>query len=242
MKDSVKPIPGHSDGYIKTNASGLLLNSNVGISNKTRIAEITAAVMVAVGKFVFMDWLKWWLPFVLTVVISWTVYVIYRSKKKPGVLQYWGFRMENSGKVLKMVLPFGISVIVACIVVGLFRGTINLTWHIIPLLILYPVWGTIQQFLLIALTAGNLQDMQRQRLPKSIVILIAAALFGIIHYPHTWLIVGSFVLAIFYGYVYLKERNLFVLGLFHGWLGAIFFYTVVDRDPFVEIFGVMFGL
>jgi hypothetical protein len=57
------------------------------ISDKTRIAEITAAVMVAVGKFVFMDWLNWWLPFVLTVIICWTAYVIYQSKKKPGILQ-----------------------------------------------------------------------------------------------------------------------------------------------------------
>lgn len=212
------------------------------VSNKTRIGEMIAAILVAVGKFVFMDWLKWWLPFVLTVIIGWTVYVIYRSKKNPGILQYWGFTMHNFRKGVKMVLPFGIAAIVACIVIGLFRGTINLTWHIIPLLILYPVWGTIQQFLLIALTAGNLQDMKGQRLAKPIIILIAAALFGIIHYPFTWLIIGSFVLAVFYGWVYLKERNLFVLGLFHGWLGAIFFYTVVDRDPFVEIFGKMLGL
>lgn len=220
MTDSVKPTPA--------------------ISDRTRIAEITAASLVAVGKFVFMDWLNWWLPFVLTVIVGWTAYVIYRSKKEPGILKYWGFTTYNFRKVLKLVLPFGILVIVACIVIGLVRGTINLTWHIIPLLILYPVWGTIQQFLLICLTAGNLQDMQGLRLPKSIVILIAAALFGIIHYPYIWLIAGSFVLAIFYGAVYLKERNLFVLGLFHGWLGAIFFYTVVDRDPFVEIFGGLF--
>ena len=48
---------------------------------------------------------------------------------------------------------------------------------------------------------------------------------------------GTFVLALLYGYCYLRARNLFVLGLFHGWLGALFFYTVVDRDPFMEVFG-----
>jgi len=46
--------------------------------------------------------------------------------------------------------------------------------------------------------------------------------------------IPTFVLALVYGY--LKERNIYVLGFFHGWLGAICFYTIVDRDPFVEIF------
>jgi len=40
-----------------------------------------------------------------------------------------------------------------------------------------------------------------------------------------------------YGYIYLRSRNVYVLGLFHGWLGGLFFYTVVGRDPFIEIFG-----
>jgi len=48
--------------------------------------------------------------------------------------------------------------------------------------------------------------------------------------------IPTFVLALVYGYLFLKERNIYVLGFFHGWLGAICFYTIVDRDPFVEIF------
>ena len=26
------------------------------------------------------------------------------------------------------------------------------------------------------------------------------------------------------------------MGVFHGWLGAMFYYTVVNRDPFQEVF------
>ena len=48
---------------------------------------------------------------------------------------------------------------------------------------------------------------------------------------------GTFILALLYTIVYLRERNLFALGLFHGWLGALFYYTVVGRDPFMEVFG-----
>jgi hypothetical protein len=39
------------------------------------------------------------------------------------------------------------------------------------------------------------------------------------------------------GVVILRIRNVFVLGIFHGWLGALFFYTVAGRDPFLEVFG-----
>ncbi len=35
----------------------------------------------------------------------------------------------------------------------------------------------------------------------------------------------------------LRIRNVYVLGILHGWLGALFYYTVVDRDPFIEVFG-----
>ena len=48
--------------------------------------------------------------------------------------------------------------------------------------------------------------------------------------------IGTFILALLYTTVYLRERNLFALGLFHGWLGALFYYTVVGRDPYMEVF------
>jgi len=207
------------------------------ISNKRRILEISAVVLTAMGKFIFMDWLNWRFPFVAIGIISWITYITYRSKKQSAILKYWGFRTDNFKSVLKRVLPFGLLAAISFIGLGFYQSTINITWHIIPILILYPLWGTIQQFLLIALTAGNLQDLKGQKLNKGAIILLSALLFGFIHYPYTWLMAATFVLAVFYGWIYLKERNIYVLGLFHGWLGGIFYYTVLERDPFWEMFG-----
>ena len=86
----------------------------------------------------------------------------------------------------------------------------------------------------------EVQDLKKGNWNEIVIILIAAILFGLIHYPYNWLMVGTFVLAIFYGYIFLRERNVYVMGLFHGWLGALFFYTVVGRDPFMEVFGKYF--
>ena len=214
----------------------------INIPNKTRIFELVAVGLTVIGKFVFMDYLSWRLPFIATAIIFWGGYVIYQHKKKPGITRYWGFRTDNFGAVFRNILPFGATALVIFICIGLYQNTINMTWHIIPILILYPIWGIIQQFLLIALTAGNLQDFKNFKITRAVIIIFAAILFGLIHYPFLWLIVGTFILGVFYGVIYLKQRNIFALGIFHGWLGGLFFYTVVNRDPFIETFGPVLNI
>lgn len=204
--------------------------------------EIPAIILTVAGKFLFMDYLNWRFPFVLSATILWCAYIWYRNKTTKGVLKYWGFRTDNFTKVLKIVLPFGVSTVALFFVIGAIQGTLNMTWHIIPVLLFYPLWGTIQQFLLIGLVAGNLYDNPNRKIGKHAIVLFAATLFALVHYPEYWLIGGTFILAIFYGYIYLKEKNLYVLGIFHGWLGALFYYTVLDRDPFLEIFGKLLNL
>jgi membrane protease YdiL (CAAX protease family) len=206
-------------------------------TDQQRKYEIIAVLMTAVGKFVFMDFLQWKLVFIVVSTIGWSAYVLYRSKKDSGILAHWGFRTDNFKKGLLMVLPFGVVAVVSFFIIGYFLGTINLNWHIIPILLFYPIWGVIQQFLVIGLMAGNLQDLENQKLSKPVIIVLTALLFGVVHYPYYWLMVGTFALALFYGFIYLKERNVYVMGLFHGWLGGLFFYTVVNRDPFAEVFG-----
>jgi hypothetical protein len=56
--------------------------------------------------------------------------------------------------------------------VGSWQGTLNLTWHIIPILITYPIWGTIQQFLIIGLFTGNLQHQTKIKLSNTLNIAI----------------------------------------------------------------------
>ena len=204
--------------------------------------EILAVILTALGKFIFMDYLNWRFPFVVVAIVFWLSYIIYRSRARDGIAKYWGFRTDNFKVVMRKVLPFGLLSVIAFITIGLYQNTINITWHIIPILILYPIWGIIQQFLLIALTVGNMQDLKGQKLNKGIIILFSAILFAGVHYPFIWLIIGTFILALFYSWIYLSERNIYVLGLFHGWLGGLFYYTVLQRDPFAETIGKIFKL
>ncbi|MEO9484099.1 MAG: CPBP family intramembrane glutamic endopeptidase [Ekhidna sp.] len=196
--------------------------------------EIVSVIITVLGKFLFYDILDQRLLFILILFAFWGTYIYTRIKQNPTITKEWGFRRDNFTEVLKKVLPFGISAIIACLIIGSVQHTLNVHWHIIPILILYPLFGTLQQFLLMSLVAGNMQELKN--LKSTTIIIVTSALFGALHYPYTWLMIGTFILSIFYTYIHLRQRNLFVLGIFHGWLGAIFYYTVVNKDPFLEVF------
>lgn len=199
--------------------------------------EVGAVLLTCLGKFIFMDWLDLRLVYVSTAVLAWLGYIWISHRQRPGQLKHWGFRTDNFKHVLRRVLPFVGLAVLSFTIIGLWQGSIILSWHILPILITYPIWGTIQQFLLVGLVAGNLDETVGSRWPRWLIITVCAVLFSVVHYPNGWLMLGTLVLALYYGHIYLRERNLYVLGILHGWLGALFYYMVVGRDPFQEIFG-----
>jgi hypothetical protein len=119
-----------------------------------------------------------------------------RRRRVPGILEYWGFTTNNFSKAFMTVIPFALVSIIACIVIGVWLETIKITWHIFPILLLYPLWGIVQQFLCVALVAGNMNDLRSNHFGKLTIVLVTALLFGGLHYPYYWLIAGTFVLAL----------------------------------------------
>ena len=89
------------------------------ITDRRRIFELAAVAITAGGKFLFMDFLKWRLPFILCTLVAWSVYAYVRSKSHSTKLQYWGFRNDNFKKVLRMLLPFALIAIVTCVVMAM---------------------------------------------------------------------------------------------------------------------------
>ncbi len=209
------------------------------INDKTRYFEVLAVVLTGLGKFICMDWMNWRLLYILVIVIFWVGYVCYRCWGKHDMLEYWGIGKTNFRKTFLELLPVGLLCVIAFVVIGNYRGTNILNWHIIPILLLYPFWGIVQQFIVVGLITKNLRDMKRTQLSAWLIVLITALIFGVVHYPHHLLICGTFVLALVYATLSLKNRNLIVLGTFHGWLGAFFYYTVLGRDAWQEVFGVI---
>ncbi|HAC24420.1 MAG TPA: hypothetical protein DCE81_05850 [Cytophagales bacterium] len=63
------------------------------------------------------------------------------------------------------------------------------SWHLLPALVLYLFWVTIQHWLVISLFGGNL--LNNGTLAKPIMYLVTAFLFGVIYYPSGLLIESS---------------------------------------------------
>jgi membrane protease YdiL (CAAX protease family) len=206
------------------------------ISNRTRVLEIAAVLLTGMGKFVFVDGLGAKLPFIVAAILGWGAYVYLRHHRQPGILAYWGFRTDSFRRSFLQLLPLATAAVLLFAGVGYATGKWVLSWHLLPVLLLYPVWGVIQQFLVVGLVAGNLHDYAGRRLPPVAVTGSTAVLFSAVHWRARLLVAGTFVLAVVYVVVYLRRRNLWALGLYHGWLGGFFYFLVLGRDPWQEVF------
>ena len=195
--------------------------------------EIVAVLATGIGKLIFFNWLHLQFWFIMLASIFWIGYILYRVRSNKSIVNWWGFRKEGLRNSLRMIAPLAVIALTLFILYGLRSGKMILNWHIIPSLILYPLWGIIQQFLIMALLAGNLDTLKNESVPRYLTILMTAFVFGIVHFPYYLLIVGTFLLAIIYALVFLKHRNLWVLGLFHGWLGSFFYFFVLGRDAWM---------
>ena len=51
---------------------------------------MSAVMLTAAGKFVFMDYLNWRFAFAATVIVAWSVYIIFRYRNEKEILTYWG--------------------------------------------------------------------------------------------------------------------------------------------------------
>jgi hypothetical protein len=55
------------------------------------------------------------------------------------------------------------------------------------------------------------------------------------------LVPATFGLVLALAPIWLKWRNLWPLGLAHGWIGAVAYIAVLQRDPIRELLGVFTG-
>ena len=167
----------------------------------------------------------------LVLGVGWIGYVVYRAYT-PGVLEGWGLRREGLHPTLRVSAIALVIGAAACAVVGIARDTLAVDFAIVPLLVLYPLWGLVQQLIVLGIVAGNLDAFG---LPRAAIVAIAATGFAAVHVPDWPLCAATLVLGAFAALVFLRWRNLWPLGVLHGLLGAVFYRWVLDRDPWTEL-------
>jgi len=186
-----------------TTSCSLLLNNPVGRAVSGR-REAVAVLLTGVAHLFFEEVLgaKW--VFMLFAFLTWSVYLSRQVQRERAVLKQWGLCQDNLG-VTFVVTGIAFSIGTAGIIgLALSRGTFVTSWHIFPLLVAYPVWGLIQQFLIQVLVVRNLTDgVVGLRAPWR-VTPIAASLFALAHWPDGVLMGATFLLGVAFTPVYLR--------------------------------------
>jgi uncharacterized protein len=175
--------------------------------------------------------------FIIGACLFWIGFVVVKWKRDPTILRVWGFRIDNIKQASKIpALFFAISAF-ALAMIAVVRGTFSLPSQLPLLLLLYPIWGVIQQFLVLAIVVGNLSYIPALRNRTVWLTVLGAMIFGGIHLPNLILTTGTTLLALLYVPLYLKYRNLWPLGVVHGWIGSLFYLWALGINPWVQTFG-----
>jgi uncharacterized protein len=103
---------------------------------------------------------------------------------------------------------------------------------------LYPLWGCAQQFLILSFINVRLQALHWSEFPVAVVTALA---FMALHVPDRWLMPATFILGFVFSLLFQLEPNLIALGFAHGWLGLLYYYWVMNKDPLAEKFGKKSG-
>ena len=175
--------------------------------------------------------------FIAGMCLFWVGFIVLRARGDRDVFRRWGFRADNlTAASLPPALLF--PACAAGLAALAWRlGTLRFPLHALPLFLVYPVWGLVQQFLVLAVVASNLERLDGLRGRPALLVLVVSAGFGLVHALNFRLVAATFLLELLIVPLYLKHRNLWPLAVLHGWLGGLFYLWVEDRDLWVERFG-----
>lgn len=212
-----------------------------------RILEVGAVLATGAARFIVAEWLDFDLFFIVCAIAFWIGFVLVRTRSEPGVLRRWGFTWRWNDQQARIFLPYFAAVLAACFL--LFRipalgapGTAAagpdglVVANLVTTLLLYPFWGVVQQFIVVAMIAGNVGLIVRRPSRRGpIAVLATGILFALAHLPSPGLVALGFLLGTVATSTYLRWRNLWIIGLFHGWVATFFYYLVLREDPWEAI-------
>ena len=205
------------------------------MTHRPNWAEV--AVVVATGGLhhLFLHVIGFHGVFIAVAVLGWTTYVVVRAKRDSAILNEGGFTRVGLRAAFVATSWVSLVGVIGLASIGAWRGHLRLHWHMLPLLALYPIWGVIQQFLVQALFARNLALTRVGTRFKAAVVFASALVFASAHLPALDITFATFLLGLGFTPLYFRFRNLWPLGVYHGWLGLCFYFWVVARDPLEKI-------
>ncbi len=209
------------------------------ITDRRRVLEIGAVFLTGTSKILFINILKLHAVYIVSAILFWSVYFAWRVKKHPDLLYYWGLSLRNAKGTFKIIGIAGGIATLSFIVYGLFNDSAIFSTNLLFVLVTYPFWGLIQQFMVMSILANNLNDFKTKKFSYYQVIFLTSFVFAIVHFPSIPLIIATFLMAVFYSVIFLKEQNIIPLGIFHGIMGGLFYYLVLGKDTWSILISIL---
>ena len=208
---------------------------------RRRMLELAAVIATGVAhvSYDFTGWSR--LPFIVVFCTAWGAWLIWRLQREPEVLDRLGLRRQGLSETAHVVLLLGVPAGLGMFLYGLLMGHMPPWWVVGPIL-LYPLFGLVQQLVILPLVAGNLSGLKVFSGRPWLVTAIVAVPFGLVHLSHgPFLVLATMFLAGMAVPLFLRWRNLWPLAVAHGWLGTLAFYAVMNDDPFGRGIALIFG-
>jgi membrane protease YdiL (CAAX protease family) len=192
-----------------------------------RTTELALVLASGVGNLVFEDALHAKTAFVIAAAAVWLGYVLWRYRNDCGVLRAWGLRWNNLAEAAKAAFVVTLLLVIGATGYAFSAGNFPPPRGFWIILVLYPVWGVAQQFLLNAMLARNLAAV----LPTWAAVLLSALLFAAAHAPDLPVMALTLPAGALWVLMYRRWPNLWALGIAHGLIGTVVFYGVLGRNP-----------
>jgi uncharacterized protein len=194
-------------------------------------------VVISIVLHVILDAEKPFFPFIIGCCLTWVIYISVNIIRNPSIACEWGFRLDNLGIASRWPFVFMVIGIVSMSIFGAIQGTLRLPIHLPLLLLLYPLWGIIQQFLALGIVVSSLEKIPWLHDKRILIVLLTGGLFALVHINDWRVMLATFALELAFVPMYWQHRNLIPIAIVHGWLGAFYYLWVLDVDLWVETFG-----
>ncbi len=172
--------------------------------------------------------------FIVVTMAAAGAWLVWRVRREPALIARWGLDPTvGRGPLLRVLLPLGAVAVVGSAAVAVAAGRSLLVPYLWLSLLVYPVWGLVQQWLVQALVVDNLRVLTG--LSRGAACVLGGVGFGLLHVEHPLLVLATAGLGAVYVLLFQRWRNLWPLGVAHGWLGSVFYPWVLGRNPLAEL-------
>lgn len=187
----------------------------------------TAAIIIAGFTYVFFQKQLMARPFFIIPIIAFLViYLVIGMLVSKRDAASYGLTTKNLGESFMETSSLAIPAICVMVTWGLTRGNTP-SANFYCTLLLYPLWGFAQQFLFQGILFENLEKLGCGRWS----IPLTALIFCLFHWPEPILVGLTFFGGLAFSSIYARSRTIWAIGFYHGIIGSIAYYFLLNQDP-----------